>query len=237
MRILSRSSAQSSAVCASGQKKGLFGISAQSQRARSTGPAADLHQRAAEGDARQDLLRDRAGRHPHRRLARRGAAAAARVAQAVFRVVGEVGVARPERVDDLRVVLRALVGVLDQERDRRSRRHLHAVLLVDAGQDPHLVGLPALRGEARLAGLAAVEIGLDLRFRQRNARRAAVDDAADCGPVALAPGGDTEKVAEAVVGHAVGVRELDRRFLVPPAKPVKWHWRERRRARSRGRPR
>src|SRR5581483_2313725 len=59
---------------------------------------AHLHQRAAHADLGQDLARDGAGRNPHRGLARRGAAAAAIIAQAVFGLIGEVGVPRPELV-------------------------------------------------------------------------------------------------------------------------------------------
>ena len=71
----------------------------------------------------------------------------------------------------------------------------------DAGQDADLVGLAALGHEARLAGAAAVEPGLDVGLGQRDAGRAAIDDAADGRAVALAPGGDAEEMAEAVVRH------------------------------------
>ena len=78
------------------------------------------------------------------------------------------------------------------------------VLAVEhAGHDADLVGPLALGGKARLTRAAAVEPGLDVRLRQSDARRAAIDHTADGGPVALAPGGDTEQVAEAVVRHAV----------------------------------
>ena len=68
-------------------------------------------------------------------------------------------------------------------------------------QDLDLVGLLALGGELALPRPAAVEPGLDVRFGERDARRAAVDDAAERRPVALAPGGDAEEMAEAVVRH------------------------------------
>ena len=55
---------------ASGEKNGLLSTSSQDQRARSILCVADLHQRAADSDAGDDLARDRAGGHPHRRLAR-----------------------------------------------------------------------------------------------------------------------------------------------------------------------
>src|SRR3546814_13850330 len=44
-------------------------------------------------------------------------------------------------------------------------------------------------------------MALDLGFVERDARRHAVDDAADRRPVAFAPGGESEEMAEAVGGH------------------------------------
>ena len=72
--------------------------------------------------------------------------------------------------------------------------------LVDehAGEDFDRVRLLALRGEARLAGPAPVEIGLNVAFAERDARRAAVDDAADRRPVALAEGRDPEGMTERI---------------------------------------
>jgi hypothetical protein len=63
----------------------------------------------------QPLLGDGAGRDHGRGQAGRGAAAAARVAQAVLLQVGVVGVAGAELLADLAVVLAALVGVADQQ--------------------------------------------------------------------------------------------------------------------------
>ena len=57
----------------------------------------DLHQRAADAHAvAQHLARNRAGGDAHRGLPRRGPAAAAIVADAVFQLVGEIGMAGPE---------------------------------------------------------------------------------------------------------------------------------------------
>ncbi len=164
---------------------------------------AHLHERAAHGDARHDLARDRARRDPHRRLARGLAAAAAIVAHAVFDVVGEVGVAGAVFVLDVGIILAALIDIVDDERDRRAGRHLSAGGFVKehAGQDLDLVRLLALRGEARLARPAAVEIGLNVGLIERDARRAAVDHAADRGPVALAEGGDPERMPERIERH------------------------------------
>ena len=70
------------------------------------------------------------------------------------------------------------------------------------GQDFHLVGLAALGGKTGLAGAAPVEIGLDVGGLERSHGRAAIDDAAQRPPMALAEGRHPEQVAEAVVGHA-----------------------------------
>ncbi|MEY9359212.1 hypothetical protein ABH994_001933 [Bradyrhizobium yuanmingense] len=106
-------------------------------------------------------------------------------------------------VFDLGIILRALVGVLNQKADRRARRHLNAGLGMGhhAGEDLHLVRLLALGGEARLAGTAPVEIPLDVGLGERDHRRAAVNHTADRHPMALAEGGDAEHVAEGVEGH------------------------------------
>ena len=150
----------------------------------------------------EDLARDGAGGDAACRLARRGAPAAAIVADAVFGPIGVVGVARAELVLDLAVILRALILVLDQQ--------LIGVPVVWPSNTPDRIrtssAFAALRGEARLAGPAAVEPGLDIGFRQRNAGRRAIDDAADRRPVALAPGREAEQMAEAVVRQASVLR-------------------------------
>ena len=161
---------------------------------------AHLHQRAAHLQAGHDLARNRAGGDAHRRLAGGLAAAAAIVAQPIFDVVGVVGVAGAIFVLDVGVVLGALIDIVDQERDRRAGGHLLAGRFVHehAGEDFDRVRLLALRGEARLAGPAAIEIGLNVGLAQRNARRAAVDHAADGRPVAFAEGGDPEQMPERI---------------------------------------
>ncbi len=98
---------------------------------------------------------------------------------------------------DLRVVLAARIGVADEERDRRAGGEP----LVDAGEDLDHVVFAPLRHMARGAGLAAVEIGLDVAFGERHSRRATVDDAADRGTMRLAEVGDGEERAERVAGH------------------------------------
>ena len=116
--------------------------------------------------------------------------------------------ARAIAVADLAIVLRALVGVLDHQRDRRAGRHraAGAIVLEHAGQDLHLVLFLALRDEARGAGFPLVEELLDELRRQRQPRRAAIDHAADGRPMAFAPGRHAEEVAKGVVRHAPALK-------------------------------
>ncbi len=105
--------------------------------------------------------------------------------------------ARAEGLDDVAVVLAALVGVADQQADGRAG----GLALEHAGQDLDKVFFLALRDVARSAGLAAVEIGLDVLGRQRHARRAAVDDGTDGRAVRLAEGGDGKQQAQGIARH------------------------------------
>jgi hypothetical protein len=107
---------------------------------------------------------------------------------------------RPIRVTDIGIVLRALIDIVDQQPDRRAGGDLraHQLVLKHTRQDPNLVGLRPLGGEARLSRPALVEIRLDVGLGQRDAGRAAVDHAADRRPVALAKGRDPKHMAEGV---------------------------------------
>src|SRR5262249_51356227 len=109
----------------------------------------------------------------------------------------------PVEILDVGIILRALIDVIDHQRDRRSGRDLRPGALVGehARQDSHFIGLAPLRGETRLPRPALVQIGLDVAYIERNARRAAVDHAADRGPVALAERGDAEQMAERIERH------------------------------------
>ena len=131
MRSPSRYLDHVSTMPGSGEKNGLLSTSSQVQRARSIlcGPTCTSAPRMRH--ARDDLARDRTGRHPHRRLARAGAPAAAIVADAVLGPVGVVGVAGAELVLDVGIILTALVDVVDDQRDRRAGRHLPAASSVN----------------------------------------------------------------------------------------------------------
>src|SRR5690606_26841148 len=108
-----------------------------------------LYQRTAYGDG---LAKDRAGNstgsNTRRRLARRRAPAAAMIADAIFSEIGEVGMAGPELLDDVAIVFRALIDILDHQRNRRAGGEFHPVLDKGAREDFHLIRLAALRGEA-----------------------------------------------------------------------------------------
>src|SRR5437016_2989592 len=168
---------------------------------------AHLDQRTAHRKPRHDFARDRACSNPHGGLARRLTAAAAIIADAVFGVVGVIGVPGPVLVLDVGIIPRALVDILDDERNRRSRGHLLAGRFVDqdAGEDFHLVRFAALRRETRLARSPLVEIGLDVRLGQRDARWATVEPASDTRHSAVAEGRDPEQVPESVERHGVAL--------------------------------
>ncbi|KAG1389820.1 hypothetical protein G6F59_015418 [Rhizopus arrhizus] len=102
--------------------------------------------------------------------------------------------ARPELLADVGVVLAALVGVADQQRDRSACGQA----LVHAGQDLDLIGLAARRGVPALAGGAALQVVGEFGRVPRQPRRAAIDHAADGRPVRLAERGDGEQLAERI---------------------------------------
>src|SRR3546814_1353214 len=66
--------------------------------------------------------RHRARRYPRCRLACRRAPAAAIIAKTVFGVIGVIGMAGAIRLGDLRIILRALIDILDHQADR-SEEH------------------------------------------------------------------------------------------------------------------
>ena len=161
----------------------------------------------------QPLLGHCGGGHHRGGQACRGAAAAARVAQAVLAPVGVVGMTGAKGVEQVGVVAAARILVADHQRDRRAGGHA----LVQARQDLDGVGLVALRHVAAGAGAAAVEVGLDVGLAQRHAGWAAVDHAADGRAMALAEVGDAKQVAEGAAGHE-GLKE--KRAAAQRPRPV-----------------
>ena len=95
---------------------------------------------------------------------------------------------------DVAVIPGALVGILDEQADRRAGR----LAFEYAGQDLHLIGLVALRRMALTARAAAIEVDLDVGLAELHARRTAVDDAAQRPPMALAKGRYTKQLSETI---------------------------------------
>jgi hypothetical protein len=109
-----------------------------------------LHERAADQHLIDDFAGDRACSHAHRGFPRRRASAAAKIPDSIFEIIRKVGMARPVGILDCVVILGALIGVLDQKRDRRSGRHLAFgfSIMKNAGEDFDSIGLLPLGCEA-----------------------------------------------------------------------------------------
>src|SRR2546422_5712361 len=167
---------------------------------------AELREMPAHLDAiplAQPFLGDRSRGDADHGLASGGPAAAAIVAQAVFLPVRVVGVTGAEGVGERAVVPAPLVFVSDDKTDRRAR----GPALENAREDLDAVGLLALRDVAGAAGLAPVELSLDVAFRELEPGRTAVHDAAIRGPVALAKRSHAIQQAEGVAGHGKSRKE------------------------------
>ena len=162
-----------------------------------------LHEGAADQYGRDDFSRDRTRRHAHGGFPRGRAAAAAIIPDSIFAVIGKVGVARPVGVLDRGVIFGALIGVLDQQRDRRSGRQLAFGFFIakDAGKDFDKIGLLPRCRKARGAGTPPIEEDLDVSFFERDQGRAAIDDAADRNPMAFAESCHPEEMAKGIVRH------------------------------------
>src|SRR6185436_3434353 len=103
---------------------------------------------------RQELLGDGASGDSSRGFARARATAPAVVAEAIFAIVGVVGVPGPIFVFDVGVVFALGVRVADQDGDAGAG----GPALEDTGQDLGLVRLLTLRHDLALAGAPARQI-------------------------------------------------------------------------------
>src|SRR3546814_2727941 len=84
------------------------------------GIPAKFNQICADAYFGYDQARDAASCHPGRRFAGRGSPAAAIIAKAVFGVIGIIGMSGPIGLGDLRIILRALVDILNHQDNRRA---------------------------------------------------------------------------------------------------------------------
>ncbi|MND90681.1 hypothetical protein D3C80_827730 [compost metagenome] len=164
---------------------------------------ADLDERAAHGHTRHNKPCNAAGGDTGRGFAGRRASAAAIIANAVFDVIGIVGMAGTIAAGDLAIILGTLIGILDKHRDRRAGRDHRLAVLVEHHARENLddVIFAPLGDETRLAGLALVHPGLNVGMGEAQSGRAAIDHATECGTMAFAPGRNAEKMAERIVGH------------------------------------
>ncbi|MNM58935.1 hypothetical protein D3C81_701780 [compost metagenome] len=105
---------------------------------------------------------------------------------------------RAEQVLDRRVVLGLLVGVADQQADGATG----GATFEHAGEDFDFVGFLALGGVAAGAGLAAVQVTLQILQGYLQPRRAAIDNGDQRRAMAFARGGDSEQLAVGIAGHA-----------------------------------
>ena len=112
----------------------------------------------------------------------------------------------------LRVILAARVDIADQQRDRRAG----GLALEHAGEDFDRIVFAPLRDMARRAGLATVEIELDIGFRQcePGGQPSTTQPMAGRG---LSPNVVTaEKFAESAAGHDIPDQRpvAERKFIM-----------------------
>ncbi len=105
--------------------------------------------------------------------------------------------AGPKRLQNIPVIFAALVGVLNQQRNRRSC----GFTLIDTAQNLNHVWFLALGHMATGSWTAAVKVGLNVCLRQCHARRAAVDHTANGWAVGFTKVGDSKKGSKSISAH------------------------------------
>ena len=152
----------------------------------------------------QQQLRQRAGSHARRRLARRGALEhVARIVEIELLCAGQVGVAGPRRGQPALRVLGAFaildrqrllpifpVAVFDAQRDRRADRFPVA----HAREEFRLILLDSLASAAAISQLAAVQLAPDEIQVHRHARRQPGNPGDERLPVRLSGGNESQHV-------------------------------------------
>ena len=102
-----------------------------------------------------------------------------------------------ESLNNVTVVFASLICVLNQQRNGRACGEA----LINTRQNLNRIGFIALGYKFRSAWPPAVEVGLDVCFRQRHAGWAPVNYAADGWAVGFTKVGDRKKGAEGVAAH------------------------------------
>ena len=102
-----------------------------------------------------------------------------------------------ENVFNGAVILRTLVGIFDQQANAGASSHTFK----NTGENFDLIRLAALGGIARCPRATTIKVMLQVRFRQRNAWRNTIDDAAERQPVRFAEGGYAKELSNCVSSH------------------------------------
>ena len=116
------------------------------------------------------------------------------VADAVFLLIGVVGMRGTEHVAHVLVVLRVLVGVTYDEADGTARR----LTLEDTAEQFHLIGFLTRGGDLALARTTTIELCLDKVDVDVDACRHAVDNATNGLTMTLAKGGQPEYISKRI---------------------------------------
>ena len=116
------------------------------------------------------------------------------VADAVFQIIGVVGVGRTEQATQVLIVLRVLVLVSDDESDGTARRFPFK----DAAEQFHLVCFLSRGGDMALSRTATVQFLLDERQIDIHTWWHPVDNTSDSLTVTLAEGGQSEDISKCI---------------------------------------
>src|SRR5690606_16750613 len=118
-----------------------------------------------------------------------------------------IRMSRSEQVFDIAVILALLVGIFDEQPYRGAGREAFK----HARQDFDLIFFATLRGKARCARFATVEIMLQIGFGQRHAGRTTINDTAERKPVAFTKRGHAKKLAYGITRHEHSRQKSEKR--------------------------
>ena len=151
----------------------------------------------------QDLAREHARDDAAQRLAPAAASTAAMVAVLILLRPRLVGMPWPHNAPQRVVVLRPRVLIAHEHADRHPR----GLAFKHARHDLGAIAFLALRSHGALPRTTPRELGLEVRFRERQTRGNAIDDDAERLPVRFTERREAEDLAEGVAGHQ-GLRTL-----------------------------
>src|SRR5690606_11319149 len=146
---------------------------------------------------RKQLLCNGSRHYPAGGFPGRRPSAAPVVAEAVLLVVGEVGMRRAVSIFVMGVILRFLVGVLDDKANGRAG----AFAFKDTRKEFHRVGLLSLRHYGRLTRSSSVQLLLDGLLVYLQTGRTAVDDPPDGIAMGFPESSELKKFPEGISGH------------------------------------